>query len=80
MSNRRLIEIEAAPEIGVQARILDLFSAIDWLPESLSCRRVNAGVQLQLDVGVLPEARRRIIVAKLARIDGVRRVTEPLRT
>lgn len=71
-----MIEIDAAPEIGVQARILDLFSAIDWLPESLSCRRVLAGVQLHLDVGALPEARRRIIVAKLARIDGVRRVTE----
>ena len=80
MSDCRLIEIDAAPEIGVQARILDLFSAIDWLPESLSCRRVTAGVQLHLDVGALPEVRRRVILAKLARIDGVRRVSEPLRT
>ncbi|QXQ07307.1 hypothetical protein KX816_04560 [Sphingosinicellaceae bacterium] len=76
MPKPRLIEIEAAPEIGVQARILDLFTAIDWLPNSYSCRRVTAGVQLHLDIGELPEARRQIIVAKLARVDGVRRVVE----
>ena len=76
MPKPRLIEIDAAPEIGVQARILDLFTAIDWLPESLSCRRVNGGIQLHLDIGALPETRRQVIVAKLARVAGVRRVVE----
>ena len=72
----RSIEIQAAADIGVPSRILDLFTAIDWLPQSFLCHRAAAGLQLELEIGDLPEMQRRIIVAKVARISGVRSIFE----
>lgn len=70
------IEILSDADLGVPARVLDLFTAQSHLPRVFAFRRADDGLRLQIVVGVMSPGRRAILRAKLDCIAGVRCVSE----
>ena len=68
------IDITAQRDLGVAARILDLFTAQARIPEAFGFTTGDDGMKIRLTIGNMPSDRRTVLLARLACLPGVRHV------
>jgi len=67
-----VIDVDAEADLGVAARILDLFAAQNCMPRAFSFQCADDGrMTLRIDAEGASELRLAILYAKLARVSGV---------